>query len=330
MGTTRVPGTMPEIDFTALRKELLPLLRGRRSQARFSHFLGYRSNQAHRWETDRTIFLWRHFLHICQRLNLPLEAACRNILHYHGSLKSAGPLVSHLLGDERQADSAKRMGVSRSIISRWRRGRIEPSFEQILRIIHGSFCSLTGFLDTLLPNKKLETIAAIAATEKRERELHYRYPWVAALLLCLRTQEYNSLPAHREGFLARKLGITLEDERDAVRELLDIGALEQEGALLCPSRRGLNTGSDPEGARSIREYWTKRGLSLIQGPLPLPPGQMWGYMVFNTNPETARQIRERYLTFFQDLNTIIHSSSGASDEVCVLNVSVLNIKDLPS
>lgn len=320
---------MPDINFPALRNELLLGLRGRLSQARFSQILGYRSNRVHRWDSGETAFLWCHFRNACIRLQRPFAQACHDELQFSGSIKSTGALVGHLLGSESQTDSAKRLGISRSMISRWRRGLIEPSLEQMLRIVHGSHCSMTRFLDRIVPAEKLPSITEILRRERRERDLHFKYPWIAALILCLRTIEYNDLGIHQEGYLARKLGIPIETEREVVRELLEIGALEYEGKILCPTRRSLNTTGDPEGGRRIREYWSSRMLEFIRKQPATPPNQTWSYMVFNTCPDTAARIRERYYAFFQDVNSIILSSDGRSDNVAVMSMQLLSLDDLP-
>lgn len=262
-------------------------------------------------------------------MKIPLGDACRHSLGFSETQGSAHALVKHLLGAEALSRVAVSTGFPRFVISRWRSGKSERSLEQMLRLLDASVFSLPEFLGRLVAPDLLPSIFKQLEKERRERELHYEHPWIAALLLILRTVEYARLGRHQEGFLAKKLGISLETERAVMKELIEFGVIVKEGARFAPSQRKLCTIGDSEGARRIREYWTARCLGFIRENPPNPPRNHWGYLLFNVNIETARKVRERYFSFFNDLTVIIQQSGEGSEEVYLLNLQLLNIKDLP-
>jgi len=316
--------------YQSIQTDLLKALRGRLSQSHFSKKLGFHSNKIHRWETGQTVLSWSDFCDLCHALKLPLVEACRISFCYDGPVTDTKALLALLLGERKLSELAEQMKVSRSLISRWRSGKVEPSFIQMIQIIHMGFSSLPEFIARLMPIEKAPSLLAELAREREEKELHYRYPWIAALLLLIRTVEYDRLPAHQEGFLSKKLGITLEEERRLVEKLLSIGAIHKEKGreIYEPSARSLNVSGDEEGNRRIREYWTDRCLKTIKKGLPTRDRNSWGYMVLNTSPKTYGQIRERYIAFYQDIHNIIQSSTEPSEDVYLLNIQLLNVADL--
>jgi transcriptional regulator with XRE-family HTH domain len=321
---------MAPFDFQKIQSEFLRAARGNRSQASFSEILGYRSNKVHRWETNQTILSWSDFCHLCQKRRLPLSEACRIAFAYDGQVTDSKALLTILFGQRKLSEIARQVGVSPSLVSRWRSGQVEPSFVQMAQIIHNGFSSLPEFIGRLVRIEKVPSLAAELDREREEKEIHYRNPWVAALLLFLRTIDYDSLPAHQEGFLAKKLGVPIGEERKIVARLLEIGAIQKEKnrEIYEPSSRSINVGGDPEGNRRIREYWTERCLKTIRKGLPNRERNAWGYMLLNTNSETRRKIRERYLAFYQDVHNIIQSSQAPCDSVYLMNMQFLNIDEL--
>ena len=316
-----------ELPYGAIQTELLRAARGRQSQARLNQKLGLRSNRYHHWETGQSALPWRMFCRICQATKIPLAETLIHIAGFHENPAQGATLVKHLVGRGRQEEVAKNLGVSRSMISRWKSGKVDPSLEQMLRIINHSFFSLPQFLSRLVDIEKLPSLAEAHRREELERRLHFDHPWVAALLLFLRTAEYNALKTHREGFLSRKLGISLETEREVIQTLKTIGALEYEGEILTPTHRKMSTRGDEESERRTREHWTQHALNEIKKGLPSRDRNNWGYMVLNTGPETLPLIRERYFAFFNEVSAIVNSSTDVSDRVYVLNVQFLELDE---
>jgi transcriptional regulator with XRE-family HTH domain len=317
-------------NYELLQAEILLAVRGRLSQVQLSRKLGLSSNKVHRWESQLAPMSWLEFCDLCEVLKLGLKDACRTVLAYDGKPTDVRALTAHLLGKTQNAELAKRFGVSASMISRWRSGKITPSLAQILHFIDNSFFSLPQFIGKIISIKKVPSLHARLEIEKEERNLHVEYPWIAALLLYMRTVEYNRLAKHEVSFLAKRLGINVERVSEVFEKLKLINAVAKEDGreIFVPTHRTLNTAGDPEGNRRVREYWTSRCLEAIKNRLPTPERNSWGYMVLNTSPETYQQIRERYLQFYQDIHQIVANSTSATDSVYLLNVQVLNLKDL--
>jgi transcriptional regulator with XRE-family HTH domain len=316
------------MDFYALQTELLVAIRRGISQAHLSKKLGFRSNRVHNWETGKSSVSWSEFCHLCEAQRIPLDLACQSKAHFEGSAKETQMLVRHLFGKNTSAQLAQRLGVSRSMVSRWQTGKVEPSLTQMLQFMEVNLYSLPEFLAALVPVEKLPSVKTVLERERKEKQLHRENPWIAALLLYIRTVEYNRLPKHVEGFLAKKLGIPVEVERTVVKALLELGVLEWEGKILAPARRTIDTNIDPASNLKIREYWLNRSLATVRKGVPLGERNRLGYMLFNTTPETYEKVRQLYFAFFQDLHNVVLESKGASDQVHLLQMHILNVDDL--
>lgn len=317
-------------DYLQIQKELFKALRGRVAQTQFNQQLGFRSNKIHRWESGQTVASWADFSSVCVALDLPLNRALKNVVGFSGETDDVARLVNHLLGERTLSELGASLGVSQSMISRWKAGKIKPSFPQVLQFIDVSFFSLPEFVSQIAGSKTLPSIAKKLERERKERQLHYDHPWIAALLLYMRTLAYDRLPKHLDGFLAKKLGISLALEREVMKQLLSFGAIQKEKGreIFEPTSRSLSTTGDEEGRRRVLEYWTDRCLKTIKKKTPDRVRNSWGYMVFNTSQETLPLIRERYISFYQDVHRIVQESSSVSDQVYVLNVQMLNVEDL--
>lgn len=316
--------------YERLQAEVLMAMRGRLSQVQLSRKLGFNSNKVHRWESQLAPLSWHEFCDFCEALKLRVKEACRTTLAYEGKPRETAALTTHLFGQNRNVDLANRFGVSASMVSRWKTGKVVPSLAQVLQFIDHSFFSLPQFIGKLVPIEKVRSLQMRLELEREERELHYDNPWIAALLLYMRTIEYDGLAKHDSTLLSKRLGIDREKVTEVFAELERIGAVAKEEGreIYAPTNRSLNTSGDQEGNRRLREYWSNRCLETIKKGMPERERNSWGYMVFNTSPETYRQIRERYLQFYQDIHQIVSSSTTACDSVYLLNVQILNLQDL--
>jgi len=320
---------MDPICFPDLSRELLVGIRGKLSQEQLNRKLKFRSNQLYRWESGHTAISWKEFVRLCEAQKIPLREACASTLGFKASLEPSSLFCKHLTGEESQDLVARRLGVSRSMVSRWRSGKAEPSLVQVLQMVHSNIYSFTEFLAQILAPEKLPSIQERLRKEREERELHYEKPWISALLLWLRTKEYNSFPEHKVGFLAKKLGISVEEEKSVMKKLLELGVVEPEGKIYAPRLRSIDTSGSVEGYRRVRSYWTERCLKYIETLPAKDPQNSWGYMVLNTSPKTMERIRQKYMAFFQDINSIVQESSEPSEGAYLLNVQFLNLEKLP-
>lgn len=320
---------MYELDCDTIIIEFLKAVRGRRSQAQFNKRLGLPANKIHRWEKGSVSVSWGAFVRICEREKLPLGETCRRVFMIPKEPHRLVDLVRLLTGAGSQRETALKLGVSRSMISRWRSGAVAPDLSQVLQLIDASLYSLPEFMGSLVDPAKLPSLKRRIEAERRERALHALHPWIAALLLLFRTVEYNNLGRHREGWVGAKLGLTLAEERRLLKEMEETGVIFfDEKGLYEPAHRTLSTVPTVEGLKRIHGFWTEKAADLIAGLREISPKNKMSYMVLNANSETLPLILERYRSFYQDVHNIITASVAPSESVYVMNFHLMDFTDL--
>lgn len=308
---------------TALvRKELLVAIRGSRSQNQLNRRLGYSFNQLSRWENGHTRLPWSDFARLCALCGRSLSASLKEVFGHAGDPSDPVPLLAKILGTARLASIAERTGYSRFALSRWKKGTLEPSFDNVLDLMRITQASHLDWLQQLVGANKLPCVAKEVKLLREQREIHFKYPYIAALIRCLELVEYNELPRHRPGFIARKIGVTLAQERVAIRALVRTGGLRWDGKHYRNVVKHLSTRTSFAEGKDIRLYWARRGTSHLAKLPALPENELFGYLVFSSNDTTVRRIRERYFEFFQDVSAIIRDGGAGSTSVQVLNLQL--------
>lgn len=237
------------------------------------------------------------------------------------------PLIKRLVANGNQEESAKKLGVSRSQISRWMSGRSDPTLEQVLQIAALLNLSLPAFLLALVEMQTLPSIKNEIDLENRERELHFKYPWVGAVILCLRTPKYRALKKHQEGFVAEHLGISLEEERITIEELSKAKAINLgKDGLYSPRLTTISLTGNREGNIALRKYWTNRCLAKLDGPKTGTP-MLWPYLVLNTDKKTYQKIFNKVQSLYHEIVALTDTDSIDANEVYIFNLQLLDLRD---
>lgn len=318
-----------ELDFECLARELVIAVRGKYSQAQLNNKMKFRTNQIYRWESGQAKITWPDFARLCAAARRPFGQALRNGLTYYGPTQDTRMLVQRLAADLRQAELARLAGVTRTVATRWLSGRAVPTLAHVLRLIPARDLSLAIFIGALIDDpKRVPSLARELASEDAEREVHFRLPYVGAVILCLRTPGYAALPRHEDGFIARHLGITIEQEREAITQLVTAGAISLRRERYVPRRVSISLSGDRAGNLALRKYWAGRGLALLNDA---PPGPlMWPQLVFNTTPEKYAVIWNKLLKLYDEIVHLTANEEIEADEIYLFSAQLLDTKTLPS
>jgi len=148
------------VDTTRIASEFLRALRAHRSQLQWSRWLGYRSNVAYTWESGRRWPTAAETLRAAGRAGVDVRAALRTF--YGADPVWAGTVdpataegVARLLDDLRGSlsvtDMARRVGTSRSAMSRWLSGATQPRLPDFFAAVEAASVRLVDFVTYLLP-----------------------------------------------------------------------------------------------------------------------------------------------------------------------------------
>ncbi|MCK6502780.1 DUF4423 domain-containing protein [Myxococcota bacterium] len=319
-----------DIDFDQVACELLRALRGRRSQVQWSRRLGYRSNVAWSWEKGRRWPTGAETLRACRRAGVdPADALTRFYGQPPTWLPDVDPatpqavalLLDDLRGSTTVVELARLAGLSRYSVTRWLSGQTQPRLPDLLRVVEAASTRMVDLVACLVDPLALPSVAphwrAIQARRRSAAEL----PWTQAVLRAVELAEYQALPAHEPGWIARRLGIQEEEEARCVAFLRNHGQLIWTGTHFQPQTRAVDTRALPEVGRTLKAHWSRVAADRIEGGRP---GQ-FSYNVFTCSRADLERIRQAHLAYFHALRAIV-ADSQPDEVVVVANVQLFPLE----
>jgi DNA-binding transcriptional regulator YiaG len=315
-------------DHTQLTTDILRVLRGKRSRAQFSRVLGYKSNVVFDWESGRRAPSALSILRALQRTGHDLRAVLGTFLgpslvwprRLSPASKEGVMLLSNTLkGNATIIQVSALLGVSRFTVSRWLKGQTELEFAQLLAWIDKASLRLLDFVAALMPPEQLPSVAAAWERLALARELAYEAPWSHAVLRALELSDYQALPAHRPGFLAARLGISVADEERYLGLLRRAGQVSWRNKHFVVGQSGtVDTRRDPVRSRALRAFWSRVAADRVESGA----NGEFAFNLFGVSRADLARLRELQRRYFQELRTIIGASEPV-EEVVLFNLQLL-------
>lgn len=324
-----------DIDFSLLQSELLKALRGKKSRTQMNQDLALSHNLFHRWESGKHKMPWQDFLHMAKLCHVPLTQSF-SFVWYKGDPANTADLVKTLLAERKISEISAEMKISSSSLERWLKGKTQPSLPDLFKLIHVCTDRFVDFISLMVPANQLRSLTNLHELLSFERDLQRQMPWVALIPRCVELENYEKLPKHKEGFLAKIIGITAEEERKAVAALVKVGVLSWKKDKLFVTSKYLNT-DDPQRPWAVMEifkYWLDRhahqfGLEseYIQKQ-GVRSGSLQGtYRIFTANEKTLKEVKNLIYEFNQRLLSVMSSDINRNNHEHVLSF-VLSMHDI--
>ncbi|HJN76320.1 MAG TPA: DUF4423 domain-containing protein [Myxococcota bacterium] len=318
------------MNFEILARELLVVLRGKRSQVAWSRRLGYKSNVAYAWESGRRRPTAAETLRAARRSGVDLDLA---VTRFYGNpppwLDETDPaspaavarLLEDLRGNTSVSDLARRAELSRYSVSRWLSGQTQPKLADFLRLVEAASLRTIDLVAVLVDPESVPTVAPIWKRLEARRRAGFELPWTQGVLRALELDAYLALPGHEPGWIASQLGITRQEEDRCIQFLHETGQIEldrhfRETAFVY----AVDTRRDPEIGRRIKEHWTLVATERIASGAP---GQ-FSYNVFTVSEADFERIRQMHLRYFRALRAVV-AESEPGEKVCVANVQLFTL-----
>lgn len=317
------------MDFENLSSELIRAIRAHRSQVQLSRRLGYRSNVVYTWESGRRWPTAAETLRACHRTGIDVEAALLRLLRQKPdwldgvdpwSPEAVAGLLDDLRGRTSITDLAERAGLHRSRVSRWLTGRTEPRLPDFLRLVEAASARLVDLLVALVGADTVPAIAPIWARMEAHRRGAGEHPWTQAIVRVLELDTYRALPAHKPGWIAAHLGISLEEEARCIQFLDETGQISWDGLRYQVDTLLVDTSRTPGLGPRLKAHWSQVAAQRIQAGAP---GQ-FSYNVFTVSRADFERIREAHLAYFRSMRAIV-AASEPGEVVAVVNVQLFGL-----
>jgi transcriptional regulator with XRE-family HTH domain len=321
-------------DYAKIASEFLRALRGHRSQASFSRRLGYRTNVSYVWESGRAFPTAAKALGAAQRVGVDLPGAMRRFYNappaWLDNVELATPegvaaLLEDLRGHTSVVELARASGKSRFAVARWLRGDTEPRLPDFLLLIEKTSLRLIDWIATLVDPKALPSLERAWEELEARRRSAYDLPWSQAVLRALELTDYERLTRHRPGWIAERIGITLEQELECLELLARTGQIHSSrGRWKLREVLAVDTRRDAEAEHRIKHWWSQLALAR----LARTDSGLLSYNVFAVSERDLQRIQELHLAYFRQMRGII-AESAPSERVVLASLSLVALDARP-
>jgi transcriptional regulator with XRE-family HTH domain len=297
------------MDHETLSTELIRALRGRRSQGATNRRLGRSSNVSHAWERGRRAPRASDFFKLARLAGVDVEEVLARFAPVTGArragVRGVSAWLAALAGDRSQRELATKVGRDRNTVARWLEGSTEPRLPDLLRFVGATTQRLLDFVAAFAEPSALPSLRAAHADLERQRHLAYELPWAHAVLRLLELHAYAELPEHVPGFIAGRIGITLELEVECLSALARAGQIyKRKGKWKVRRVLTVDTREDPAGNLRLKRHWSEVALGRI-GERATAAGSLFSYNLFAISDEGLEAIREAHLQYFERLRAIV-------------------------
>lgn len=323
--------TLPsELDYRQIASELVRALRGNRSQTALSRRLGYKTNVVYLWEARKGAPTGAGFFQLATKVGIdPAEALTTFYRTRPGWIDHSplttrdGPaaLLDDLKGSRTLVETARALRCSRYALARWLSGEAEPRLPDFLQAVDVTSLRLLDFIAVFVDPRKLPSLRQRWDRLQEARRAAYEMPWSHAILRALELEEYSLLRTHREGWIASRLDLDIEIEREALRLLERTGQIEMnEGKWRVISTQTIDTRQDPEAARILKAWWfgvgKERFLKNAEG--------VFSYNLFGVSNKDFAHLQELQRAYFRELRSIVAQSQPV-ETVAVVSLQLFSL-----
>jgi transcriptional regulator with XRE-family HTH domain len=321
------------MDYETLAKQLIRSIRGKRSQVALARRLGYSSNVLYTWESGRRWPTAAVFFELCHRVKLDVPAIVAEFLgglppELAGRDFSKPDAVATFLRSLREGattvELSRRAGVGRVSVGRWLKGEAEPRLPDFLKFIDIASLRLLDFLAGFVEPDSLPEARQAWRLLEAQRRVAYGLPWSHAVMRALELEAYRRLKKHRPGWIAERLGLSLNEEERCLLALSDSGLIAKRRHRWVVTRIvTVDTRRNPEAGRLLKRHWADVGRERL--PVLEPQEEdLFSYNLFTVSEHDWQRLRELHIAYYHELRRIIEASAPA-ERVALINLQLLRL-----
>ncbi len=306
-------------------RQLVRAIRGARSQEAFSRRLGYTSNPVADWEAGRRFPTAAESLRACSVAGIDVPAAFSAFSPEEAEAlvdltdEAVAAWLAALRGNTSLKELADRVDASRYAVARWIAGTTRPRLPDFLRLVDALTDRLSDLLAHLVNIEDIPAMLEAHHQRLASRRVAFDEPWVALVMCVLETEAYQSLPRHRPGWIAERLGIDAAVEARCLARLEDAGlVVEREGRYATLEPLTVDARADPGGTQQLKAHWASLGATRAVAPRE---ADMVSYNVFAVSRRDLERIREAHVRYFMEVRSIV--SDSAPEVAALVNIQLL-------
>jgi DNA-binding transcriptional regulator YiaG/DNA-binding transcriptional ArsR family regulator len=306
-------------------QQILRAVRGNRSQRAFARRLGYRGNPLTDWEHGRRYPTAAEALRAMQLAHIDVAEAFGR---FHpavpppteGALFDLGGWLARLNPSLSVTELSKRVGHSRSSVSRWLSGSAQPRLPEFLELVDAATGRAPDLVAELVPIDKVPALQGRHQASLAAKRIAFDAPWSEAVLRVLETLARGKRSEPDVDAVVARLGLPREHAERCL-ELLERAHLVTRHGDRYDGVRELtvDTRGGSDALLATKAHWAH-----IAAERAREPGShdLFAYNVFAASEADFERIRAQLRTLFRETRSIIAASSP-SQRVALMNLQLV-------
>ncbi|HEX7671806.1 MAG TPA: DUF4423 domain-containing protein [Polyangiaceae bacterium] len=309
--------------YEQVASQFLKILRGGRSQRAIAKRLGYKGNPVTDWERGTRYPTAEEVLRLARLLGADVPAA---FTRFHvtplrdkaGRTYDLAEWLDAVRGTIPAADLARRAGVSRFAMGRWLRGDAHPRLPDFFRVLDAATGRLHDWVACFVPVEEVPSLRRRYRAAEAARRAAYEAPWTEAVLRVLETPAYTALDRHDDEWVARRLGITLDEASASLHLLQRAGAIRRRGARYQIEEEtfAVDTRGERDRVAGLLAHWAEVARSRVPAR---GAEDLFAYNVCAVSRADQTRIREILRGTYREVRSIV-AASQPSECVMLLNL----------
>lgn len=308
-----------------ISQQFVRALRGKRSQVALARRLGYRGNPITDWERGRSYPTAVEVLRCAERLNIDVAAAFARFspaaaLRHIDDGYAIGDWLRQV-GGTTPTELARRTGRSRSSVSRWLSDTAKPRLPEFLELVDASTGRLQDLVAELVDIQRVPALTARFEAAQAAKRLAFDAPWTEAVLRAIEVPNYSEVNAHDSGWVAKTLGITVQDVDRCLQGLERAGLVRWNGTQYRQVRSlNVDTRGGKAALHALKSHWARVAAERAANP---KRADLFAYNVLSASAEDLERIRALLIAAFRDARAIV-AASEPPERVALLNIHLLD------
>ena len=323
-------GSVRSTNHALLAAQLVRALRGKRSQMGFSRRLGYSTNILYIWEAQKGAPTGSGFFEMARKAGVNVEEALLSFYrdpppwmstHDPASVHGVAAFLGDLRGNAKLVDIERSLRCSRYALSRWLKGSAEPRLPDLLQAIDVMSLRLLDFVACFTDPAGLSSVTDQWEQLQDTRRVAYERPWSHAVLRALELVDYRRLTKHEHGWLAARLGLSLEEEANCIEALSSTGQIKwHREKWMVQQVQTIDTRRNPQAARELKAWWFGVGIDHFQRGTP----GVFSYNLFAVSRADLKRIESLQRAYFRELRSIVAQSEPA-ETVALVSLQLMSL-----
>jgi hypothetical protein len=202
-------------------------------------------------------------------------------------------------------------------------GAAEPRLPELLTLIEAMTFRLLDFLASFTHIERLPAVAEAYRALEAARKTAYDVPWSHAVLRALELSDYRALRRHHSGWIARRLGISPQEEEACLSALATARQIKlQHGLWVADETRTVDTRVHPERGRRLKAQWLRVALERLESGVT----GIFGYNLMAISRADLARLREMHIAYFRNMQSLV-ADSTPSECVVLFNTELFALDE---